>query len=312
MSTTRWRLLCSTLLHGFPARLAMYALAATLAWDASAAEVLALVPDVREPYRSVLYQIVEGIRETADTRVAQVPAAPDGSAGAASIGDERVLIALGNGAVQSAVAASPRQPIVAGAVVSPTGDPPLPGISLESDPNALFRQLIKLRPGIRRVHWLYRPQRSGWLLDRASADARGLKLELVAHAVENARDATLGYQEILRAADSATEALWLSQDPALVSDDATLPVILDLAWTNNVMVFSGSLQHVAKGVLFALYPDNSAMGADLARMAIAHANGKTARFEPNRGLRRALNWRTARHLGLPVSAADYDLVLPAR
>jgi len=186
------------------------------------------------------------------------------------------------------------------------------GISLESDPGALFEQLLSLRPGIRTVHWLYRPARSGWLLEHAQAAARKYKLELNAIATDDARTSAQRYQEILNRADSATEAVWLSQDPALVSDDSTLPDILDRAWANNIVVFSGSVQHVAHGVLFALFPDNEAMGSNLAKLAIEHADGAPARFEPNRGLRRAINRRTAEHLSIRPEPGDYDLVLPAR
>jgi putative ABC transport system substrate-binding protein len=69
---------------------------------------------------------------------------------------------------------------------------------------------------------------------------------------------------------------------------------------------------VAHGVLFALYPDNEAMGSDLAKLALALANGAPLRFEPNRGLRRAINRRTAEHLNIRLEPGDYDLVLPTR
>jgi putative ABC transport system substrate-binding protein len=278
----------------------------------SAAEVLTLMPDVSEPYRSVLNQIVDGIRAAADTRLVEVPATPSGTGTPVRVNDERVVIALGSTAVQAAISTSPRLPVVTGAVVSPTGEPPLPGVSLESDPTALFKQLRALRPGVRRVFWLYRPERNGWLLENAIAAAKGAGLELVGRAVDNARDATRGYQEILNSADSATDALWLSQDPALVNDESTLPDILSLAWTHNTVVFSGSLQHVANGVLFALVPDNGAMGQELARVALAEAKGKAVGFIPNRGLRRAINRRTAEHLGIALDTRDYDFVLPAR
>jgi putative ABC transport system substrate-binding protein len=294
------------------ARLLIWALCASFAWRVSAAEVLTLIPDVREPYRSVLNQIVNGIRTAADTRLVEVPATAGSTENPVKLADERVVIALGNSAVQVALATSTRLPVVTGAIVSPTGEPPLPGVSLETDPTALFRQLHALRPGIRRVFWLYRPERSGWLLQDARTAASNLGLELVSRPVDTARDAIRGYQELLDSADSQTDALWLSQDPALVNDDSTLPDILSLAWTHNTVVFSGSLQHVANGVLFALVPDNGAMGQELARVALAKAKGKSVGFIPNRGLRRAINRRTAEHLGIAVDARDYDFVLPAR
>ncbi len=293
-------------------RLFAFAALVSAVLTVSAADVLTVVPDVREPYRSVLYQMVDGIRKTASTRLVLIPGTETGGGASLSVNEEKVLIALGNTAVQAAEPLSARLPVVAGAIVTPSGQPPLPGISLESDPGALFRQLLSLRPGIRTVHWLYRPARSGWLLERAQAEARKLKLELAAVATDDARTAAQGYQEILNSADNATEALWLSQDPALVSEDSTLPDILNQAWANNFVVFSGSVQHVAHGVLFALFPDNEAMGANLAQLALAHASGKSVQFEPNRGLRRAINRRTAEHLGIGLEPSDYDLVLPAR
>lgn len=308
--------LCRDARGKFHSRLAIRLFAFTVisgsAWAAAAADVLAVVPDVREPYRSVLYQMVDGIRKAASVRLVQIPAPENGGAPPLTATDERVVIALGSTAVQAAESLSTRLPMVTGAVVMPTGQPPLPGISLESAPGALFKQLLHLRPGIRTVHWLYRPARGGWLLERAQADARKHKLELVAVATDDARTAAQRYQEILNRADSATEAVWLSQDPALVSDDSTLPDILNRAWANNIVVFSGSVQHVAHGVLFALYPDNEAMGSDLAKLALAYADGAPAQFEPNRGLRRAINRRTAEHLSIGLEPGDYDLVLPAR
>ncbi len=293
-------------------RLFAFMVMTSMAWAVAAADVLAVVPDVREPYRSVLYQMLDGIRKTASMRLVQIPAPDAGSAPPLTVTDERAVIALGATAVEAAGSLSARLPMVTGATVTPTGQLPLPGISLETDPGALFKQLLRLRPGIRTVHWLYRPARSGWLLERAQADARRYKLELHAIATDDARSAAQRYQEILDRADSATEAVWLSQDPALVGEDSTLPDILNRAWANNIVVFSGSVQHVAHGVLFALFPDNEAMGSDLAKLALALANGAPARFEPNRGLRRAINRRTAEHLNIRLEPGDYDLVLPAR
>lgn len=279
---------------------------------AAAADVLAIVPQIKEPYRSVLYQIVDGMRRTATVRVVEIPPDTNSPQPALSIQDEKVAIALGDRAVSAAAALQGQVPVVAGAIVVPVGQPPMPGLSLEADPGELFRQLVALRPGIRTVHWLYRPQRSNWLLKRAQAAAVKHRLTLAAVAVDNARAAAQQYQEILSRADSTTDALWLSQDPALVSNDSALPDILGKAWARNIVVFSGSVQHVAHGVLFALTPDNEAMGSDLARLALAHAGGAPMQFEPNRSLQRAINRRTAEHLGINAALGDYDFVFPAR
>ncbi|GAB4354316.1 MAG: hypothetical protein Kow0073_10930 [Immundisolibacter sp.] len=278
----------------------------------TAAEVLVAMPQVREPYRSVLNQIVDGIEQTASARLVVIDDSSSDPAQAPAPRDERVVIALGRSAIEAAAALRNRIPLTVGAVLTPLGRPPLPGISLEAEPEALFRRLHRLRPAIRKVHWLYRPARNGWLLEHADRAARANGLELLAVPAEDARSAAQRYQEILEHADSASEAVWLTQDPALLSVDSALPDILDRAWSNHIVIFSGSVQHVAHGVLFALFPDNVAMGSELARLALDAAAGKTVTFRPNRRLRSAINRRTAEHLGIVVDAGDFDLVLPAR
>lgn len=298
--------------RGLPGRLIAFAALLATGLSAAAADVLAIVPDVSEPYRAVLYQIIDGMRRSASVRLVQIPSGADPGQPALTVEGERVVIALGGTAAQAADALRARLPVVVGAVVAPTGMPPLPGVSLESDPEALFKHLTALLPTIRTVHWLYRPERSGWMLDRAQAAARNSRLKLVVVAVDSARAAAQRYQEILDRADSQRDAVWLSQDPALIGADSTLPDILGRAWARNIVIFSGSVQHVSHGVLFALYPDNTAMGENLARLALAHAGGAPFTFEPNRELHSAINRRTAEHLGIAPELARYDLVLPAR
>jgi putative ABC transport system substrate-binding protein len=281
-------------------------------WSAAAADVLAIVPDVKEPYRSVLTQIVDGMRSSASVRLLQLSAEQGGSQAALSVEGERVAIALGSTAAQVAQPIRAQLPLFVGAIVTPSGQPPLPGLSLETDPARLFERLTELRPTIRTVHWLFRPERSGWMLDHATAAARKNNLTLAAVAVDNARDAAKRYQELLARVDSKTDAVWLSQDPALIANDSTLPDILGNAWARNIVVFSGSVQHVAHGALFALYPDNAAMGRRLVRMALAHAGGVATGFEPNREVRSAINRRTAEHLGISPALDRYEVVLPAR
>lgn len=293
-------------------RVVLFAVLVATGWSAAAADVLAVIPEVSEPYRAVLDQIVDGMRMTTSVRVVQVSANARGGQSTLRTEEEKVAIALGATAVQMADPLTARLPLVVGAIVTPVGTPPLPGVSLETDPAALFQRLTQLLPTIRTVHWLYRPERSGWMLESAKTAARRHNLRLVALAVDNARSATQRYQEILDSADSRTDAVWLSQDPALIGTDSTLPDVLGRAWARNIVIFSGSVQHVAHGVLFALYPNNTAMGQHLARLALARAGGSTAGFEPNRNVLSAINRRTAEHLGIAFALDHFDLVLPAR
>jgi putative ABC transport system substrate-binding protein len=82
------------------------------------------------------------------------------------------------------------------------------------------------------------------------------------------------------------------------------------------VVFSSSVAHVGRGVLFSLYPDNVALGRTLAASALTRlaANGPPPRIvTPLQAVRVAVNVRTARHLGLAISRTEqqsFDLVFP--
>lgn len=149
-----------------------FALFGCLAWGVTAAEVLVVMPQVREPYRSVLNQIVDGIEQTASARLVLINDSSNDPMQGPSPRDERVIIALGSSAIKAAAPLRDRLPLTVGAVLAPDGQPPVPGISLEADPEALFKRLHRLRPAIRTVHWLYRPVRNGWMLEHAKRQRR--------------------------------------------------------------------------------------------------------------------------------------------
>jgi putative tryptophan/tyrosine transport system substrate-binding protein len=92
-----------------------------------------------------------------------------------------------------------------------------------------------------------------------------------------------------------------------------LPLILKEAWDKNLTVFSSSPNHVKRGALFSLYPDNVAMGRRLAAMARNDAGAPKEAIVPLRDLQTAVNLRTADHLGLDLSRRDrsqYSLTYP--
>ena len=90
-------------------------------------------------------------------------------------------------------------------------------------------------------------------------------------------------------------------------------MVLRAAWDRNLVVFSSNPSHVPKGALFALFPDNNAMGRHLAQQLRKPASA-SARLLPLEQLDTAINIRTADHLGLGLSAGDarFDMVFPNR
>lgn len=71
-------------------------------------------------------------------------------------------------------------------------------------------------------------------------------------------------------------------DTGVVEPETILPTVIEQSWQRKLAVFSGSLQHVRRGVLFALYPDNRQLGRRLADLALRVMADPRARPASNR------------------------------
>ncbi|RMD80608.1 MAG: hypothetical protein D6809_00750, partial [Gammaproteobacteria bacterium] len=233
----------------------------------------------------------------------------------------RVLIALGRRGLRAARALGERPfPVVVGAVLLRPEDlgEGMVGLSLAPDPAALFAQLRALVPRARRVAVVYDPRRSGWLVERAREAAAAAGLELEAHAARDLRQAARLYRDLLRRApEDGSLALWLPPDATTVDGRVILPLVLREAWRRELPVFASNPAYAKRGVLFALYPDNEAMGRRLARLArrcVQTGCRHSARLQALGALRKAINLRTASHLGIHVSIEqqrEFALLFPA-
>ncbi|HVL76627.1 MAG TPA: ABC transporter substrate binding protein, partial [Noviherbaspirillum sp.] len=189
------------------------------------------------------------------------------------------------------------------------------GISLTPDPALLFARLKFFFPHTRRVLVVYSAQRNEWLIRLAREAARSHGLELIALEASDLGSAVRHYAHAFAAADGRRDAVWLLQDAATLDENTILPLVLRESWNRNVPVFSSSFQHVKKGVLFALYPDNIQLGRSLAASAEQALSGDARRgvLLPLRDVHLAVNLRTAGHLGLRFSRQQqrsFDMVFP--
>lgn len=281
-------------------------------------------PQVREPYQDVFREILSGVDDAA-TRPVQtfvLGSEPDraGFEHWLTANDIGALIALGRGGFSLAEASAGRLPIVGGALLltpQSTGGM-VAGISLDVDPDILFRQLKSMAPDIRRIIVIYDPQTGTWLMDLAVAAARQHGLILSVHPAENLKESARLYSEILSQADPRTTAIWLPVDSVTVDEKVILPLVLKEAWDRNILIFSSNPAHAKKGALFSFYPDNEALGRRLAQLAerrIREGDAFVPSIVPLRDLRIAVNRRTADHLGISISREEqqkFDLVFPAR
>lgn len=278
-----------------------------------------LYPESAEPYRSVFSQIVGGIENKTQSRIISI--AVSDSASAQDISSElqkqdvRVVIALGRGGLKTAVGLSRDIKIIAGGLVSPPENEnrPLTMLSLAPDPALLFDRMKALMPGVRKIHVVFDPRHSAWLIRIARDAARNAGLELNAVEAGDLKSALHQYQGILANADVRRDALWLPQDPTTVEDSTVLPAVLQECWTRNLALFSSSLSHVKRGALFTLYPNTSNLGRNLAITALDQLTGNSSATatQPLRDVLAAINVRTANHLGLNFDSRQqqgFDLV----
>ncbi|MEM7304369.1 MAG: ABC transporter substrate-binding protein, partial [Pseudomonadota bacterium] len=105
------------------------------------------------------------------------------------------------------------------------------------------------------------------------------------------------------------------QDRSVVDSKVVLPFILEKTWQKNVVVFSGSAGHVKNGALFCMFPNNEEHGKQAASLLLKEARGYPVekKIYPTEGLQKAINSRTAEHLGLDISKSElreFDLVFP--
>ena len=287
---------------------------------AAAGNIAVLYPDLEEPYRSIFAKIIEGIEAQVGAPVANF--AVSGTTSAQEVvanlkrQDIKVVIALGRQGMKAASALEQEIGLVAGAVVSPPiGDGrSFSVVSLAPDPKMLFERLKHFMPDARKVIVVFDPKQNAWLMRLARDAARSQGLELQAIEVADVKSAARVYQEVLAGADPKKDALWLPQDSTTVEESSILPLILESAWNRNLAVFSSNVTHVQRGALFSLYPNNIALGRQLATSALSLPSGSAPSVVPMKDALLAVNIRTASHLGLQLSPHQqaFDLVFPVR
>lgn len=280
--------------------------------------IAVLYPEVGEPYRAIYEQIVDGIEQKAGNRISIVQVAANATASGLNERlrreGARVVIALGRQGAKSAGMVSGEFDVVVGGVLAPPNDVQRNMLlnTLTPDPALLFSRLKKMFPAIRRVYTVANPGQNAWLLSLAKEKARAQGLELVIREASDLRGSLAAFNEILATADNRRDAIWLPVDATTVEEGTVLPHVLHDAWERNLVVFSSSIDHVRRGALFGLYPDNIGMGRSLGEIAVEllpTSRGKASGVVPLREMQSVVNLRTARHFGLGEGRVqEFDMV----
>ncbi|WP_422993142.1 hypothetical protein [Undibacterium sp. Di24W] len=293
-----------------------------LAQSQSSPTIRTFYPDIGEPYKSIFAKIMDGIDERLPKPSLRIAISTESnSTNFPNLRESRpsMVIALGRAGLKAAMTLEGPVEIIGGGVISPSdADSKITLLqSLAPDPGLLFARLRQLQPNGKRIYVVYSAVNSGWLMRFADAAARTQGFELKGLEASDLRSAMQRYQELWIDFNS-TDALWLPQDPITSEESTIVPTVLKEAWNRNGILFSSNLAHVRRGALFALFPNNIALGQRLGSAALAHlttpANAPRG-IVPLRELFASLNTRTASHLGIeyaPKLHGNFDLLLPER
>lgn len=288
-----------------------------VAWGAPdgapTAPLVVLFPPAPSPEREIYGLIRDGIADTLrehhqrdDERPALGDPVP--AAQALKAAHPRAVISLGRVGYQIADAADIGVPWIAGSLQVQDADtrgphPPTSAVSLAPDPRKLLEGLKQLVPTVNRVLVAYNPDRSSHYIDAARTACTALKIDLVALPAHDLREASAHYYDILKQpSPHQTDALWILEGDGLVDLEGTLPSMIENAWAGHFVIMSNVAEHARRGVLLSAYPDPSALGRQLASLALDAMAGKPVdRLLYGTDLVFLLNRKAASHLGLDTT-----------
>lgn len=289
---------------------------------ASAGKIGIVYPALREPYKAIFDDIIEGINETLPDQTLTYEL--DGNNNPTQINawiDNNNLdgvIFLGRAGFEIAQDLPDTKPRVFGAVVTTPADTPkgLVGITQIPDPQKMLQNLKLLASDVRRVTVVYTEENSAWLIPKAEKAASEYDYELNEVLVTDLKEAANFYRNYF---DRATkqDALWLLQDSKIIDNGPVLSDILKNAWSHEITVFSSNPAHVPRGALFSLYPSNRELGVHLGQIIQEQIKGRTITngVDTLTDVSIAVNVRTAEHLGYSYSGSqrrNFGLIFPRR
>ncbi|RJQ49474.1 MAG: hypothetical protein C4528_00270 [Gammaproteobacteria bacterium] len=276
-----------------------------------------IIPEISASYRDVLTEIVKGIEAQPGARVQRfllrnnLPRLAKWLEEQEAQGAEAV-IALGWRSIAAARGLRTTLPVIAGAaILNPHWRAEgLSGITLRINPNFMLRRLRLLAPVVRQVHMVHDTASHGCLVEEAQAAAARMGLGLFSYPVSNAPGARVRtYQALLDQGFTRHDAVWLCEEWADGEQDLILAMLLEAAWDSGLAVFSENPAHTGRGALFAVLPDYTRLGGQLAQMARLRVkyNAPPAIIPlPDAAL--LINLRMAQHLRVPdVSAFQTEL-----
>ncbi len=267
-------------------------------------KLLVLYPQINAAYDQIFQEIIAGIESHPKATDLVYPVLSSTTVLELTnfINKNKVdaVIALGKQTYDIAHELQGQLPVIHGGLMINPADHV--GISLAGAPEQFFSHLKEIAPSVKRVFTVYNEENSGWIIKLAQQSAKAHGIELKAYAANDIREAVQKFKKILEQTKGSRDGIWLLLDNIL-PDKTIMPMALETAWQQHVVLFSNNPSHTRRGALFALFPDHQQMGYSLADLALDKIVERPRQplVLPLSSLKVSLNRRTAAHLGLKYS-----------
>ncbi|WP_298435468.1 ABC transporter substrate-binding protein [Geobacter sp.] len=253
------------------------------------------------PYEEAL----GGIRSVAGGRINKVVLSEmEGGDIVRTVREERpaVIVAIGAEALAK-VRKIKDTPIVYLMVLDPqnslTSGENVTGVNLSVSPERQLAALQRVTPGIKRLGIIYNPARTGPLVRRAQAAAKGTGIELVLRECRSPREVP----RLLEGMRGEIDSFWMLPDTSVVTDE-TVEFMLLTCLSHRIPVLTFSDKYVEMGALMALAVDPYDLGRQAGEMVRRILGGASAGSIPHAAPRSTVltvNSKIARKLGIPLN-----------
>lgn len=265
-------------------------------------------PEVRKPYRLNFDEIIKGINDSLGQDTTTFALKNNNAIKPIESWIEAtsnpLIIALGRQAMSLTKTIKPDIYLILSSVITAPSNVPSNGIVVNYTPAPfrMFETLKTFAPEITTINAVFNPDINSWLVSYVEAAASHHNLNIKIVFAKTLKESGRLYQKIVSEIDPRHEAIWLPQDSVTINNQTIIPFLLEKAWKRKLILFSSTLSHADKGVLFSMYPNNKAVGKQLGVLAKEVVSGiyKGPHFLLLDELKLAVNIRTARHLGLPL------------
>ena len=179
------------------------------------------------------------------------------------------------------------------------------GVSAKSSIGQQLNTVRSLLPNLKRIGYLYDPEKTTPLPADAISQARQLGITFIDRQVRTAEHVPTALRELL----PDVEALWLLSDSTVLTDES-FTFLLRAAFDQHVPVIGFDPEFSRRGALISFWVDSADIGREAAHIAQSLLAGSAApppkMFQPKQ--RMALNFGTAEYLGIAIPPAVQSLV----